>query len=249
MYRGISVHWDESTSAMARVLAAGDFEPHIVPLFEQLVSPGMTVIDLGAHLGVYTLLAALGVGPRGRVYAFEPDPRVRALLEENVAANGFNDRVRVVGRAVRDAASRVELYLGRTPELTSLTRPAEKGVQGIKAEATSLDEFFSSEGWPEVGLIKMDIEGSEKPALEGMKEFCRRQKRLALIIEFIPEVMQAAGTSPEDIFHLLRLLGFNRICGISLDQREPLPLETEPDLRGFAERHATKHPYLLAQLG
>src|SRR5262245_18954658 len=77
---------------------------------EQLLQPGMTVVDLGAHIGYFTLMSARLVGPNGRVYAFEPSPSSFLMLRKNISANGYDDRVSAVAEAVADAPGRARLH-------------------------------------------------------------------------------------------------------------------------------------------
>ena len=71
----------------------GIFEPLATALLPLLVGDGDMVIDVGANIGYYTLLCARLVGKRGLVYAFEPEPQAFALLEQNVALNGYRNVV------------------------------------------------------------------------------------------------------------------------------------------------------------
>src|SRR5919109_3585908 len=90
----------------------GALEPHEVSLFTDAVAQGAVVLDVGANIGWYTLLAARAAGPSGHVYSFEPDPRTLPSLEQNVRANGFSN-VSVIPKAASDASRRQTLYLSR----------------------------------------------------------------------------------------------------------------------------------------
>ena len=74
-------------------MAMGRYEPETTRLFKETVKPGMVVVDIGAHVGYYTLLAAKQVGPDGKVYAFEPEPGNHALLLKNIGMNGYDNVV------------------------------------------------------------------------------------------------------------------------------------------------------------
>ena len=92
------------------LLVRGAWEPFETELFEQALAPGMVVFCLGAHIGYYALLAARRVGPRGRVYAFEPSPENFRLLVKNVEANGYRNVI-PVPKAVSNVTGRATLYL------------------------------------------------------------------------------------------------------------------------------------------
>ncbi|MBI1884960.1 MAG: FkbM family methyltransferase [Chloroflexi bacterium] len=182
------------------------YEPGTTKLFQRLVGPGMTVMDVGAHWGYFTLLAARGVGEGGRVYAFEPHPDNWALLVKNVQTNGYSNVV-AVQKAVADRAGQVPLFLGKSDAgCNSLYRNPLTREESIPVEVTTLDAFLEREGGPRVDLIKIDIEGGEPAALEGARGLVQRSGNLGLIVEFHPRLLGTAGTTPEEFVD--RLLGW-----------------------------------------
>lgn len=86
-----------------------DFEPEVTEVFLSHVMPGDVVLDIGAHIGYYTVLAARSVGNEGRVIAFEPDPQNYSLLVKNVAKNGYRN-VTAVQKAVSWNSGYAQLY-------------------------------------------------------------------------------------------------------------------------------------------
>lgn len=174
------------------------YEPGTTRLFQELVRPGMTVIDVGAHWGYFTLLAARGVGERGRVYAFEPHPDNWALLVKNVQVNGYGNVI-PVHKAVGDRAGRMPLFLGKNDlGCNSLYHNSLTREESVVVEVTTLDAFFEAEGNPRIDLIKMDIEGGEPAALEGARRLLQQSATLSLIVEFHPALLRTAGTTPEE---------------------------------------------------
>jgi hypothetical protein len=101
------------------------------------------------------------------------------------------------------------------------------GQQSIAVEAITLDEFFESEVWSPVHVIKMDIEGAEKAALEGMSQLAAKNPSLKLIMEFSPRVQADAGVRPEELFNTLTRLGFQRFWVIQKGLR---PLNMAKDI-------------------
>ena len=196
--------------------ATGIYEPDVVRSLESHINPDAFVIDLGAHVGFYTLLAAGLVGPRGRVYAFEPQVVVRRVLARNVALNGYESRCRVLPYAVADTTGSRTLFVrSQQSDQSSLFAGNNVSEKAI-VETVSLDEFFAAEGWPPVDFIKMDIEGSEKAALEGMRELSARNPQLRLVMEFGVDLAKRAGYSGQELATVLLELGF----------RTGYPLET-----------------------
>ena len=188
-----------------------DYERETRRAFEQIVKPGMTVVDIGANIGYYTLLAAKLVGSYGKVYAFEPGPSYYTFLKKNIEANRLSAIVEPFRLAVGDTEKTATLFL-RNPtasslfDITSITTDKTAIVDVI-----SLDKFFGERNWVPVDIIKIDIEGAEKIALEGMRSLVKRNPELKLIIEINPFCLDAAGISSEDLLMLLCELGFNKV--------------------------------------
>jgi FkbM family methyltransferase len=186
--------------------AAGVMEPLETELIASLVRPGDTVLDLGANIGYYTLLAARVVGPSGCVYAFEPDPVNFALLRQNVAANGYRNVV-LCPLAVSDRCGDAQLFLSTTNAGDHQLFASAEGRQSVAAKVVTLDSYF--EKYPgRIDLIKMDIQGCECAALAGMRGLLARQSRLALLTEFWPRGLRLAGTSAQAYLDLLQDFGF-----------------------------------------
>ena len=186
------------------------YEVEMRDLFNSLIQAGMTVFDVGAHVGHYTLMAARIVGPGGRVYAFEPEPENYAILRKNVELNGYTN-VTCIPKAVSSQSGVLTLYVSSqgNDRHTIIEDPRAVSLGTRRAvPATTLDEFAASIGWPQVDVIKMDVEGAEPQALAGMSELLGRSQTLSLIIEFAPEIMRAGGTDPVEFLHTIRQGGF-----------------------------------------
>ena len=137
-------------------------------------------VDIGANSGYFTVLAALRVGARGRVYAFEPNPEVRRQLERHVELNQIADRVTVSGLALAgEDKDGVRLFVSCWPEndgLASLTPAAETVARGgLRADASipvsvrTFDTWAAqSDGPARIDLMKIDVEGAEAYVLAGM---------------------------------------------------------------------------------
>lgn len=209
-------------------MATESFEPETTRCLLDLLNPSDVFVDVGAHIGYYTLLGARAVGAEGHVYAFEPAPPNLALLTRNIHANGYGDRVTVIPKAVRNRVGSVQLFLDPEDSGSNslfIVSPARK--DSVNVEATTLDEFFGQAGWPAIHTMKVDIEGSEKAALEGMRELSVRNPRLRLIIEFSSRNLDAANVTPGELFAALRKLGFTSISVIA---KNPVPVGTPAEI-------------------
>lgn len=229
--QGLTLHWDLSSGLVAE-MAIGEYESATRLWLERFLGPGMTMVDLGAHIGYFSLIAVRRVGPSGSVYAFEPQPRVYDLLVKNIEANGFQSIIRPVKKAVSNAAGPAALFIEENFAPSASLYQLPVGSERAAVETTTLDAFFAAEGWPPVHLIKMDIEGAEKAALEGMRELAKRNHGLIkVIMEFNPRVQARAGVTPEELFETLLALGFQRFSAIRRSQWQRLSIpQNIPDL-------------------
>lgn len=126
---------DEKASNMASFLW-GQYEPATTAVVMKVVTSGDVVVDVGAHWGYFTLLAASLCGTRGRVFAFEPHPRNLALLSKNVAANGLTNVV-VVQKAVSNRAGTAELLQSPSTTGHSIDSVLSQQLQGAPGAGPS----------------------------------------------------------------------------------------------------------------
>lgn len=204
-------------------MAMDRYEPSTTKLFKDTVKPGMVVVDIGAHVGYYTLLAAKQVGPTGKVYAFEPEQDNHAILLKNIEVNGYNNIV-ATRMAVSNQQGISTLYVsGLDSGRHSMYRHGlpERGSASI--ETTTLDSFLALEGWPNIDLIKIDVEGAEVTVLDGMTSLIGKSAGLRLIIEFNPALLQDSGVVPLEFLEGLIAPGW--CVRIIEDSNELSPLE------------------------
>jgi FkbM family methyltransferase len=182
------------------------YEPLETDLFKKEIRPGDIVLDIGANIGYYTLIAARLVGSEGRVYAFEPDPTNFQLLQKNIQANGYQN-IRPLNRAVSSRAGEVSLYLNPSNRGDHRIYDSGDGRTSVKVQTLRLDDFFKPLE-KKVHFIKMDIQGAEFAALTGMKGLIRKSNGLKLVTEFSPGALQTAGAKPARYLQDLLSLGF-----------------------------------------
>jgi FkbM family methyltransferase len=193
----------------------GTYEPLVVATLNHRLREGMVVLDVGAHLGYHTMLAARLVGPTGKVWAFEPDPGNRQFLCRNIDANHLGDRVTVVPTAVGASSGSVTLHRAGndsgSSSIVGAAIDAAVAADDVRVELTTLDIWAAQNSWPAVNLIKMDIEGAEPDALTGMTELAQRNPALVLIVECQKDALERSGASATRLFDRLRELGFGSI--------------------------------------
>lgn len=190
-----------------QALRRGKIESLMARLFGSVIHPGMVVLDIGAFVGWYTLLAARQVGAQGKVYAFEPDPRNFDLLGENLRLNRVDSRVICLPRAVSDEAGVQPFFLHGGDQSRSSLIPSGGGHESTTATTVVLDDFFDR--GIKIDVVKMDIEGGEVHALRGMAETLARAGRsVKLFVECNPNSLRFAGESSQSLIAELRQLDF-----------------------------------------
>jgi FkbM family methyltransferase len=166
-------------------------EEEIMGLFRP--KEGDTVVDIGAHMGRYTITCSKSVGTSGKIIAVEAHPYNFRILQHNVRLNKLKNVIALNSAAYSDKA-RLKLYLpdedlGYTMHhslMTSyLASKYSKEIERryIEVEADTLDNLLKVRGINEVNWIKIDVEGAEYEVLKGAKETLSINKRLSILIE------------------------------------------------------------------
>ncbi len=146
-------------------------------LLARLLRPGMTAIDIGANLGVFSLPMARLVEPLGRVFAYEPAQETCRLLRQSRALNAAAG-LEIVVAALSDAAGHARLATGASSELNLLSH--SDAAPGETVEVTTLEIEDAKQDWGEPDFIKIDAEGEEARILAGGTGFFARHSPLAM---------------------------------------------------------------------
>jgi FkbM family methyltransferase len=197
----------ERSSVSRRLMATGVTEPRFTDVAGRLVGKGAHVLDVGANIGYFTCIMARNAGRGGRVVAFEPVERPRAYLAHNVRANGF-DTVTVDAHALADWTGEGQVTL---PKYRLEPRVPEAASAAFETPVARLDDLAGELGLDRVDVIKMDIEGSEARALEGMRGILER-RRPTLAIEVHPSFLSHYGDSVAGLRALFGELGYGMVA-------------------------------------
>ena len=167
--------------AVGRALLSGQYEPEVVAVFRSVLRPGMNVIDVGANIGFFTMLAATLVGPSGSVLAVEPNPRNARMVEASRRLNGLA-HITVLQAAAGRGTSLLSMHTSFSNGTTSALE--DGAVLGSETVAClALDRVVQADR--PIHLIKADVEGAEYNALLGCQDILRRD-RPVLVLEFGP---------------------------------------------------------------
>ncbi len=161
--------WLELKPRTGRNYLRGEVEPAVQNILADWLRPGMVFYDLGANIGLFSLLAARIAGPSGQVFSFEPDAAVAERLRRNIARNAFS-HVTVVNAGVWSATGKMNFIPAGaaspdqgTGRIASGNTPAE-----ILCDCVALDDFM--EGAPPPDAIKCDVEGAELEVFRGAEK-------------------------------------------------------------------------------
>ena len=197
-------------------------EQREMALLRTLVTPGMTIADIGANVGFYAVQMADWVGPGGRILAFEPDPFTFELLRQRAAqARGAN--VEVHRFALGDAPGTATLYCSAYNRADNRVgqRHDEPNVEAIEIQVRTLDDCLAERGLATVDAMKIDVQGHEANVLRGAQKAIARGVRW-IWLEYSPDHLRGAGTDPEQFLESLGTLGMDLFEVTERGTLEPL---------------------------
>jgi FkbM family methyltransferase len=180
----------------------GTWEPAEHAVVAGLLRPGMCFLDIGAHVGYYSVLASPLVGSAGRVISLEPEPRNFRLLARNLVAHGaFNARPLPAGAWSETRT----LSLSRSDTNSGDHQVSPDRVAGaVEVACVRLDDLLAGQ---RVDVVKTDVQGADHHALRGMAELIRLH-RPAIVTEFWPLGIRRLGDRAPDVFASYQRLGY-----------------------------------------
>jgi FkbM family methyltransferase len=221
------------------------FERTEMQLVAHLLRPGMKVIDAGANIGVYSLLAAQCIGSEGKVWAFEPSESTYGLLLDNLALNDVRT-VRATRLALGDARGHLTLRcqngFGDLYRHLDYSGHANVGDRVETVEVSTLDEFAAASGIDTIDFFKIDVEGGEYHLLKGSGQLLSRSPSVVVMVEIEEDWCLRNGHRVEDCFKLLKSLGFTLY---SLSKQQNRWISDESELSACRTVWAARNPQLL----
>jgi FkbM family methyltransferase len=202
---GFTIYLDSTDSLGLSVY--GKYEPLEIETIKKEIPEGSVFVDIGANIGYHTLQIARHVGKNGHVYAFEPDEELFSLLKKNIIINNITN-VTLVKKAASDKVGNAKLYLSETNKADYKIYETNERRKSITIDTTTLDNyFFNYRG--SIDLIKMDIQGSEYLAFEGMINTLKKYHNIKIVMEYWPAAIKSCGNDPEKFLDELNSLGFS----------------------------------------
>jgi len=210
---GVTILVDPASVFGARILEEGAYEPEVVRTLNTILREGDVFVDLGANEGFFSMIAARIVGPKGRVFAIEPQVRLWPVIIQNIVLNDATN-VTLVPFAVSDSPGEAEIVVTPASNSGAASLVANSSMLSRfrprqKVAIRSLDELSRSYGFERVSLMKVDIEGFELNALRSAESLLKSRRIRNIILEIHPAHLAALGQSPEDVVRLLEQHGYS----------------------------------------
>lgn len=204
-----------------------DYEAAVTSIVKKVLSPGMSFVDIGANIGYFTLLASRLVGETGKVFAVEPYPYNLKLLNLNLMLNACsNVEVLPFALAEKKGFLNYDDSAGNSGNVFALEANLEAMLESVLVYSVRLDDVLASA--KPIDLIKMDIEGAEYLAIQGMKRIIQ-QDRPIIISELSEGFLQSvSGVTMQDYLKtllpdeswqlaIIRGVGELEFCGCDID--------------------------------
>ena len=223
------VWWLAEESILDEKLLFGEFETMERRFVRRLLRRDMTVVDVGAHHGLYTLLASKCVGWQGRVVAIEPSPRERARLEKHLRLNRSSN-VELIPCAAGEDPGEAELYVvERYNDGCNSLRPPDtlEPSNTIGVKVRRLDDILFEVGISTVDFIKLDAEGAELSVLYGAMKLLNRSPRPAMLVEVQDIRTKPWGYAAREILQFLIRMDYQWFAIAAKGALLPIPCDLE----------------------
>lgn len=171
--RGLAINVDTRSFLEWYIFFYGAFRPEVSKLLNRMLRPGHVAFDIGANIGMHTIIMANCVGPTGKVHCFEPDPHPLGRLKRNLALNGL-DFVECHQAALSAKSETRRFFLhdetiGNFANASLHAANVGKETEAIDVEVLSLDDFIARNPIPRLDVIKLLAQGEEWNVLQGAR--------------------------------------------------------------------------------
>jgi FkbM family methyltransferase len=191
------------------------FEADILKRFLELIRPGSVILDIGANVGLFSLVGAEAAGANGKILGFEPNPVTYATLLRNLSLNDVGN-VRTFPIALSDHQGRIRLSVPKEvraqfsygDSYLSID-PSVNDDPTAQIECKRLDDVLADQGIDRVDLIKIDVEGAEHLCLKGAERLLSDSSKPIILMECDETLSRRFGYSVFDTLLLLHQYGYD----------------------------------------
>jgi len=200
-------------SILSREIFYERFEEEEITFLKRILKPGDSFIDIGANIGLFSLIASPIIGEKGEIISFEPCSPTLHRFEENISLNNFKNII-TNKQAISNKNGKATLQIASDgyDAWNSIAEPAKGEVfETEEIDTITFDDYISNSqiDISKIALVKIDVEGWEMPVLEGGKEFFSSAEAPSLIVEFTEANAANAGYSCTDLYHALVDYGYS----------------------------------------
>jgi FkbM family methyltransferase len=213
-----------------------DYEHENFAFLKSCCGDGATILDIGAHIGLFSAIAAKIAGEYGKIFAFEPAPNTVPVLHQTIRINELGHLVSPVNQAMGKDVGKTTFFISDTEADNSnslVSYKEDRKLNGVEVDVNTIDNFVSTKHLTKVDFIKIDVEGAEYDTLRGGIEVFKKF-RPSFILAIHPEPIEKKGDKPEDIYDLLVQLKYNIFYN-----GQPMPKETFCKNRALIDLHLT----------
>ena len=187
---GLRIYADPFSAMGHTLRSTGSYEPDVTALFQELLRPGMCVLDVGANEGYYSALAAVRCGPTGCVVAVEPQERLQDIIEINARLNGASIRIFNKGFGGDDGQrATLNLYPDLNTGASSVVSSYRFSRQTQSFEFVSFETLLGASGRRAFDLVKVDVEGYEPEVVRHLLPHLRKGQVDRLLLDYHESIL------------------------------------------------------------
>ena len=230
---GCRILIDTRNKQHLKIISHGVYEKAVGWAINKYLKPGEVFVDVGANIGFFTLLGCKIVGPKGKVYALEPNPVIYDMMDASVFANSFGTRCTTRNIGVFNKDSNMDLTWddanhGGGRLVTHDQTNMDNNITSVKLK--KLDDILSDNDMP-VSVIKIDTEGSEPYVLEGAAETLKNNPDCTIIAEWSPRFVKS------------RSYDFDKYMGFLFDTFNSIELLVKVGVTKQMDRESLKNTF------
>ncbi len=182
-----------------------DYEQENFEFLKQHIKKGDCVFDIGAHIGLFSVIAAQITGNTGKVFAFEPSTETNALLQQTIAINQLDGIIQAHMEAMGAVSGKTTFYVSAVKGDNSnslVSYKDDRQLFPLEVDMYCIDDFVKNNDIQSLSFIKIDVEGAEYDALLGAQHTLKNLRPVC-IVAIHPEPIAAKGDSLEKIYDLI----------------------------------------------
>ncbi len=191
-----------------------DYEKGNFEFLRSCCGEGATILDIGAHIGLFSIMAAKTAGEYGKIFAFEPSPGTADILQQTIRINELGKLINPVNQAMGKEVGRQAFYISDAEAYSGNSLvPYKQGskMNTVQVEVNTIDNFVMTKKLSKINFISIDVEGAEYDTLLGGIQVFKKYKP-HFIVAVHPDLIEKKGDKMEDIYNLIEQLRYDIIC-------------------------------------